>query len=216
MDLLTLKDVAMVRGDRTVFRDFSCGLQRGDHLAVLGPSGVGKSTLLALICGIVSPQKGQIVFEAHDLAQLPPARRDALRAVHMGVVFQNLGLATALSIWGNLSLAQRMARQPSDDAFARDLLERLGVYDKRSQKPRTLSRGEAQRAAIARALVVRPKLLIADEPTASLDTQWRDRVMEVLFECAAAGDMSIVLATHDPAVAERFSAQLKLPLGANA
>lgn len=213
MDLLTLDKVSVSRGERRLFSDFDIQLQSGAHHVVVGPSGAGKSTLLGLICGILKPERGRIIFSGQDIAKLSAPARDRLRALHMGVVFQNLGLASSLTIDGNLALALRMAGENHDPAHKEMLLHRLGLADRRHSKPRQLSRGEAQRAAIARALIAKPKLLVADEPTASLDTVWRDRVMNLIFEQAQAQDMTLLVSTHDKAITARFANQVVLPQG---
>lgn len=213
MDLLTLDKVAFYRGERQIFRDLSMRLPVGAHHVVAGPSGVGKSTLLGLVCGILTPDEGKVVFAGDDMAHVSRARRDMLRATQMGVVFQNLGLASALSVEGNLALAQAMAGQQVDRQHQEVLFQRLGLLDRRHAKPRRLSRGEAQRAGIARALITKPKLLIADEPTASLDAASRDTVMDLLFEQAGAHAMTLIVSTHDPAIIARFAHKVELPLG---
>ncbi|MEM9878317.1 MAG: ATP-binding cassette domain-containing protein [Pseudomonadota bacterium] len=213
MDALALKQVKASRGGQPVISGFSLLMQTGTSCALIGPSGTGKSTLLGLICGILQPDSGTIVVAGQDLTQLSAAARDAHRAATMGVVFQNIGLARALSVEANLKLALRMAGKPEDPDRLSQLLQDLGVEHRSSAKPRQLSRGEAQRAAIARALVVQPQLLIADEPTASLDTAWRDKVMDLLMRRAGEDGMTLLVSTHDAAVAQRLEKQIKLPLG---
>lgn len=209
--LVSLQDVTVLRGPRPIFRDFCVEIKQGAFHAIIGPSGAGKSTLLGLICGVLKANNGHISVVGEDITRASNAARDQLRAAHMGIVFQNLGLASPLSVLGNLQLACRMAGQGPDDAFARDLLHRLGLEARSHAKPRQLSRGEAQRAAIARALIVRPALFIADEPTASLDERWRDRVMDLIFAEAAQTDMTMILSTHDPQIARRFDDLTTLP-----
>ena len=211
MDALVLDRINVSRGARPILHDFTMVLPPGVHHIILGASGAGKSTLLGIICGILTPDAGQVLFYGEDVTKLPSAARDRHRATHMGVVFQNLGLASALSVDANLALAQRMAGKAQDPAFGQALLRRLGLAGRGHAKPRQLSRGEAQRAAIARALIVRPKLLVADEPTASLDAAWRDTVMDIVFEQAARDDMTLLVSTHDLSVAKRFDQQTTLP-----
>ncbi|MEM9288688.1 MAG: ATP-binding cassette domain-containing protein [Pseudomonadota bacterium] len=211
--VISVESVGILRTERAVLQDFTLHIPPGIHQVIIGPSGVGKSTLLGLICGVLTPQHGRVIVFDKDLASLNAAARDKLRATHMGVVFQTLGLASALSVLGNLSLAQTMAGIEQDDAFATALLSDLGLADRGDAKPRHLSRGEAQRAAIARALIARPKLFVADEPTASLDPHWRDTVLDMVFAQAARDAMTIVMSTHDQAIADRFGAVLTLPQG---
>lgn len=211
MDFLTLDQVSIARGGKSVLDTFSYAFEAGAHYSVAGPSGAGKSTLLALICGVLKPNSGSIVFRGADITQQSAAMRDQCRAKEMGVVFQNLGLASALTVEGNLGLAQQMAGQNVDHRASHDLLERFGLLELRRAKPRQLSRGQAQRAAIARALITNPTLLIADEPTASLDAQWRDCVMDIMLERAAAHTMTLIVSTHDSDLASRFAHQIRLP-----
>ncbi|MEO0410789.1 MAG: ATP-binding cassette domain-containing protein [Pseudomonadota bacterium] len=213
MEILTLDHITISRGGRSILSDFNMQVEPGAHHAVVGPSGAGKYTLLGLICGILRPERGRISFLGEALSSLSAAGRDKRRADQMGVVFQNLGLASALTVGGNLALALRMAGKQQDIDFAHGLLNRLGLAKYHNAKPRQLSRGEAQRAAIARALVARPKLLIADEPTASLDTVWRNTVMDILFEQADQQQLTLVVSTHDPAITDRFAHKVALPQG---
>lgn len=212
MDLLTIDKVGFYRGKRQIFRDLTMRLPVGAHHVVAGPSGAGKSTLLGLVCGILTPDEGRIVFAGDDMTQASAAQRDMHRATQMGVVFQNLGLASALSVEGNLALAQRMAGKDVDRDYQEALLKRLGLIGRRHAKPRRLSRGEAQRAAIARALSAKPTLLIADEPTASLDVSSREAVIDLLFEQADAHAITLIISTHDPAITARFAHKVELPL----
>lgn len=207
---LSLKKVSKRRGETMVLDRFSLDLPAGGQVALVGPSGSGKSTLLGLICGVLKPDQGQVLWGDQDLSALPSAERAALRAAEMGIVFQNLSLVSALTVEANLLFSQRMAGRAEDAGAAQSQLARLGIDHRRRAKPRHMSRGEVQRAAIARALLIQPQLLLADEPTASLDARWRDIALDLMLETARQNGTSVIIATHDLAVADRFDRQITL------
>ncbi|MEQ1489459.1 MAG: ATP-binding cassette domain-containing protein [Terricaulis sp.] len=194
---LTLEHVACRYGGTRIFDDFNLVLAERDQALLLGPSGSGKTTLIYLICGLLSPERGKIVIGDTDMAALAQAKRDALRRARIGVVFQTLRLVSALNVRANLLLAQRLSGHAPEPKAANDLLDRLGIAHRALAKPATLSQGEAQRAAIARALVTRPALLIADEPTSALDDENALRVGQLLVETAKAQGSTLLVATHD-------------------
>jgi putative ABC transport system ATP-binding protein len=181
----------------TVLKAFSLSLHPGEQALLLGPSGSGKTTLIYLICGLMTPDRGEVRIAGERMSALRQAQRDALRRKHIGVVFQTLRLVSALSVRANLLLAQNLSGRKSDKAEADALLERLGVAHRAGAKPGELSQGEAQRAAIARALVARPSLLIADEPTSALDDASTENVVRLLKDAAAAHGSMLLIATHD-------------------
>ncbi len=194
---LTLEHVACGYGSARVFDDFNLSLAERDQALLLGPSGSGKTTLIYLICGLLTPDRGKILIGDMDMAALAQAQRDALRRARIGVVFQTLRLVSALNVRANLMLAQRLSGHAQEPKAADDLLERLGIAHRAHAKPAALSQGEAQRAAIARALVTRPALLIADEPTSALDDENAQRVGQLLVETAQAQGSTLLIATHD-------------------
>lgn len=216
--MAALKDTALLQitqlsfgfGKTPIMRDMSLCIARGAHHVLLGPSGTGKSTLIGLIAGLLPAQRGKILFEGQDLAPLRQPERDQHRARSMGLVFQDLHLIACLSIEENVAMAVRLSGQATGSADIKALLERFGIGHLAAAKPRQISRGEAQRAAIVRALAVRPKLLLADEPTASLDAASRDRVLQALFDLAQANNTTLLVATHDSAVAARFDHPIQL------
>jgi len=145
----------------------------------------------------LTPDRGTIAIDGETISGLPPARRDDLRRRKIGVIFQTLRLVAALDVTANLLLAQRLAGQRHDRSEVDALLAELGLTHRARARPRELSQGEAQRAAIARALVARPKLLIADEPTSALDDANADRVARLLVDTANAHGSTLLVATHD-------------------
>jgi putative ABC transport system ATP-binding protein len=208
--ILSIEGLGLAYGARKVLDGFDLAVEQGAHIALIGPSGSGKTTLLHLICGLLSPDSGRIAIAGEAMTGVPQARRDALRRSHIGVVFQTLRLVSALSVRSNLALAQKLARRPRDEAAAAALLERLGLAKLAHAKPRQLSHGEAQRAAIARALVAKPRLLIADEPTSALDDANAATVARLLIETAEANGTSLLVATHDARLKPLFSRVVEL------
>jgi putative ABC transport system ATP-binding protein len=191
---------------------------RGERVFLHGPSGSGKTTLLGIIAGVLQPTAGTVSVLGHQLAQLRPGERDALRGEHLGYLFQLFNLLPWLSVTENVTLPvelhpARRARlgsvSPRDAAHA--LLHRLDLADFVHEKVGDLSVGQQQRVAAARALIGSPELLIADEPTSSLDADRRNAFLDLLFaECASAGS-TLLFVSHDLSLGSRFDRQLSLP-----
>lgn len=195
-------------------------LAAGEKLLLMGPSGAGKSTLLSLVAGVVAPQSGAVRVLGEDIARLGASRRDRFRAEHMGVVFQMFNLLPYGSAVDNvllpLSFAPgRRARVGSAAAQAdeaRRLLVRLGLTEDAigGRRAADLSVGQQQRVAVARALIGGPELLIADEPTSALDPGARDRFLDLVLREIAGGSTSLLMVSHDPALAPRFDRVVQL------
>ena len=183
---------------------------KGEQWLVLGPSGSGKTTLLHLLAGLVRPTRGSVQICGQLLPALSGSELDRFRGRHIGMVFQRLHLLSSLDVLDNLLLAGYLAGLPEDRGRALEVLDRLGLGGHATRMVRTLSQGEAQRVAIARALVNRPAVLLADEPTSSLDDASCDRVLDLLTEASADAGATLVVATHDRRVRERFEARLEL------
>jgi putative ABC transport system ATP-binding protein len=183
---------------------------QGEHVLILGPSGSGKSTLLHIMAGLLTPTEGSVSIAGQDLRQLTAAALDRFRGRCIGIVFQRLHLVSALTILDNLRLAQYLAGLSQDRERIQGVLERLGIADKRDAYPPTLSFGEAQRAALARALVNDPKLILADEPTSNLDDAHCTQVLQLLEEQALSCDATLVVATHDQRIKARIGTRLEL------
>jgi putative ABC transport system ATP-binding protein len=183
---------------------------QGEHVLILGPSGSGKSTLLHIMAGLLTPTEGSVLIAGQDLRQLTPAALDRFRGHHIGIVFQRLHLVSALTVFNNVRLAQYLAGLPQDRGRIEGVLERIGIADKREAYPPTLSFGEAQRAALARALVNEPKLILADEPTSNLDDAHCTQVLQLLEEQARSCDATLVVATHDQRIKARIVTRLEL------
>ncbi|MBV7257596.1 ATP-binding cassette domain-containing protein [Pacificimonas sp. WHA3] len=181
----------------TALSQIDLSLGKGQHSLLLGPSGSGKTTLINLICGLLTPQCGTIRICGEDMGAARGSEADDIRRRHVGIVFQTLRLVSALSLFDNLLLAQRLQRGGKDPATARALVAALGIEHRIKARPAELSQGEAQRAAIARALVGEPALLVADEPTSALDGENMRRVADLLLENAERTGTTLLIATHD-------------------
>lgn len=195
---------------KTVLRLDSLTLAQGEQVTVLGPSGCGKTTLLHIIAGLLQPTQGQVVVNGQPLAELSSRARDRFRGRHLGIIFQRLHLLPALTVQENLLLAQRLARVSVDRDAAQKILERLGISQLADAKPAQLSVGQAQRVAVARALIHQPHLLLADEPTSSLDDDNAQRTLELLQEHARAANAALLVVTHDQRLRGRVDRELVL------
>jgi len=182
----------------------------GERWLLAGPSGSGKTTAIHLLAGVLSPSEGRVTVGGQDLAALSAAELDRFRGLRIGIVFQRLHLIGALSVRRNLALAQSLAGLAVDDARIDEVLDRLALRPRAAAMPETLSGGEAQRCAIARAVLNRPALLLADEPTASLDDANAARVLDLLFAEADACGATLVVASHDARAAARFGLRKEL------
>lgn len=184
------------------FPDFEA--PQGAVVRLLGPSGSGKSTLLALLAGLLTVQQGEVSVAGSALAALTPRQRDAWRARHLGFVPQRLHLAEGLSVAQNLALPDLAAGRATDRARIAEVVARLGLQGLQARRPGALSLGQAQRVAVARAVLHRPRVILADEPTAHLDDASAQATLALLAEAAAGEGATLVVATHDRRVAEAW------------
>lgn len=189
-------------------------LKHGEHALILGDSGSGKTSLLNLLAGLRHPSAGSLCVDDQNLADLSTSALDQFRGKHIGIVFQSLHLISALSVLQNLMLAQSLAGHVQDQARALSVLDSLGLKDKAHAKTNELSGGQAQRVAIARAVINRPTVILADEPTSALDDKNTERVLSLLQEQAAACEASLIIATHDKRLIDRFDNQIRLQVPA--
>ena len=207
------KLVSSPEGRLAILADVSLAIRRGESIAVVGASGAGKSTLLALLAGLDTPTAGRVWLADHELSALDEDGRAAVRAGHVGFVFQSFHLVPSLTALENTMLPLELARRPDPRQTARDALARVGLGERLGHYPRQLSGGEQQRVAIARAFVTSPDVLFADEPTGNLDTTTGARIMDLLFGLNAATRTTLVLVTHDKGLAERCGRIVRLDAG---
>lgn len=209
------KGYAEGQGLRTVLDDLELVLHRGESLAVMGPSGSGKSTLLNLIGAMETPDRGTVCFDGEDLTRLDETARTLFRRRHLGFIFQQLNLVPTLTVFENLLLPLELngALNREGRAYARTLLERVGLQGREATFPEYLSGGERQRVAVARALVHGPELLLADEPTGSLDGETARIVLELFNELRRERGMTALVATHAAEVAAAADRVVRLQGG---
>ncbi len=197
------KQVNDVGGELTILQDISFEIGAQESVAIIGASGSGKSTLLSIMAGLDTPTSGQIKMGDLDFFQLTEDERAAWRAAHMGFVFQSFQLLGHLTALENVMLPLELAGQPHPKRQATEMLERVGLAARSGHYPNVLSGGEQQRVALARAFVMRPQILLADEPTGSLDAATGERIMDLLFQMNAEQGTTLVLVTHDEKIANR-------------
>lgn len=190
--------------------DFS--VRAGESIAIVGASGSGKSTLLGLLAGLDAPTDGAVTLLGHDLSRLDEDGRADVRQRHVGFVFQSFHLLPHLSALENVLLPLSLAGR-EDRTLAIDCLQRVGLGERLQHTPRQLSGGEQQRVAIARAFACRPQILFADEPTGNLDARTGQQIIELLFAMNREQGATLVLVTHDPALAQRCGRSLRLDSG---
>lgn len=196
--------------ERTILDLPSLQVPRGEHTVLLGPSGCGKTTLINILTGLVTPTSGEVFIDGRPMTGAKAAARDALRRECIGLVFQTLRLVSALTVRQNLSLAQHLAGRRPDGAEIDRLIGQVGLSHRAHARPRELSQGEGQRAAIARALCARPALLVADEPTSALDDANARAMIDLLLASAEAEGSTLLIATHDRRIRERFARTIEL------
>ncbi len=210
------QSVPVQDGQLLILHDINITINAGESVAITGSSGSGKSTLLGLLAGLDIASQGQVLLAGHDLGALDEDARASLRQRLVGFVFQSFQLLPHLSALENVMLPLELAGLPARDPIrdkARHWLARVGLGAREMHTPRQLSGGEQQRVAIARAFATEPKLLLADEPTGNLDSQTGARIIELLFEAHADAATTLVLVTHDEALASRCQRQLQLDAG---
>ena len=207
------RTVPTVDGTLTILDDVSFTAGRGETLAIIGPSGAGKSTLLALLAGLDPPPRGEVSLDGHSLQGLDEDGRAAVRAGRVGFVFQSFHLIPALTALENVMMPLELTGEPRARELARDILGSVGRDQRLTHYPAQLSGGEKQRVAIARAFATRPSLLFADEPTGNLDRDTGKTVERLLFDLNRDLQTTLVLVTHDPALAAQCQRRLSIDGG---
>jgi putative ABC transport system ATP-binding protein len=207
------KEVSSPEGTLTILDGVDLAVSGGETVAIVGASGAGKSTLLALLAGLDAPSAGQVFLDGHELSALDEDGRAALRANHVGFVFQSFHLVPSLTALENVMLPLELAGRRDARAAAREVLDKVGLGGRLGHYPRQLSGGEQQRVAIARAFVTQPTVLFADEPTGNLDTATGERISRLLFDLNAATGTTLVLVTHDRGLAARCGRVVEIDAG---
>ena len=207
------KSVTDSTGTLPILRDIDFTLRKGETSAIVGASGSGKSTLLSIIAGLDTPTDGTVHLAGQDLFALDEDQRAALRAEKVGFVFQSFQLLGNLTALENVMLPLELAGRRDARAAATDMLGRVGLGSRLNHYPKVLSGGEQQRVALARAFVVRPAVLLADEPTGSLDHATGETIMQLMFDLNAELGTTLVLVTHDRAIAARCERRITIEAG---
>ena len=207
------KTVASGGAPLTILQDISFSVMPGETVAIVGASGSGKSTLLGLLAGFDVPSGGEVRLDGQALGGLDEDARAALRSRLLGFVFQSFQLLPALTALENVMLPLELAGVSRATAIARDWLARVGLGDRLQHYPKTLSGGEQQRVALARAFATDPRLILADEPTGNLDAATGRQIIDMMFELNASQGKTLVLVTHDEAIAARCARRLRMQAG---
>lgn len=196
-----------------VLKDLNLAMERGETLAILGQSGSGKSTLLTLLAGLDSPTSGSIVLNGQDMQKLSEEQLSKFRAQNIGIIFQQFHLMSHLTALENVSLPLDLFKDPDAERKANEALEQVGLRKRKDHFPFQMSGGECQRVAIARAMVVRPAILLADEPTGNLDNATGAYVSDMIFDLVKEHGMTLLFVTHNEQLAKRCAREQRLQNG---
>jgi putative ABC transport system ATP-binding protein len=207
------KSVTDATGTLDILRDIDFSLNARQTLAIVGASGSGKSTLLAIMAGLDTPTQGTVHIAGQDLFLLDEDQRAALRAKHIGFVFQSFQLLAPLTALENVMLPLELSGNPNPKPVAKEMLARVGLSERLNHYPKVMSGGEQQRVALARAFVVKPDVLLADEPTGSLDHATGEKVMALMLDLNQELGTTLVLVTHDVALSQRCDQRLLIEAG---
>ena len=207
------KSVTDATGTLDILRDIDFSLNARQTLAIVGASGSGKSTLLAIMAGLDTPTQGTVHIAGQDLFVLNEDQRAALRAKHIGFVFQSFQLLAPLTALENVMLPLELSGHPNPKPVAKEMLARVGLSERLNHYPKVMSGGEQQRVAVARAFVVKPDVLLADEPTGSLDHATGEKVMALMLDLNQELGTTLVLVTHDIALSQRCDQRLLIEAG---
>lgn len=217
--ILEITDISKTfRTDATVepvevLKHLNLQMTKGETLAILGQSGSGKSTLLTLLAGLDSPSSGSIVLNGQDMQKLSEEQLSKFRARNIGIIFQQFHLMSHLTALENVSLPLDLFRDPEAARKAEEALQQVGLAKRMTHFPHQLSGGECQRVAIARAMVVRPSILLADEPTGNLDNSTGSYVSDMIFDLVKEHGMTLLFVTHNEQLAKRCAREQRLQNG---
>jgi len=207
------KTVPTSEGPLHILSSVELIINPGESIAIIGASGSGKSTLLSLLAGLDTPSVGSIMIKGHSLTDMDEDGRADIRNQYVGFVFQSFQLLPGLTALENVMLPLELAGDKLAKASARALLDRVGLINRLSHYPNQLSGGEQQRVALARAFVTEPTILFADEPTGNLDSNTGEHIIDLLFQLNQEQQTTLVLVTHDPALASRCGRSINLEAG---
>ncbi|WP_200980119.1 ABC transporter ATP-binding protein [Echinicola sp. 20G] len=208
--MITTRSVSFEYNETNQFEFPDLSVSEGSDLLVLGESGIGKTTFLHLIAGLLKPKTGNIKIGETDISKLTGRQLDVFRGANVGIVFQRPHFIQALTLEENLGMIQYLAQKPHDPYQIKKVLDDLGLLGKLKSYPRQLSQGEQQRAAIALAVINRPKLILADEPTAALDDKNCQRVVALLKDQTKKSKSSLIIITHDQRLKSAFTVSIAL------
>lgn len=194
-----------LQGEETIYavKDVFLSIEQGEFVSITGTSGCGKSTLLHMLAGLLSPTKGKVEIDGEDIGRFNERESAKLRCEKIGFIFQQFNLIPVMTARENIVISSLFKEAKLDERWFAELVERLSIADRLSHFPSELSGGQMQRVAIARALINRPKILFADEPTGNLDSANADAILDILSELHAENNLTVVLVTHDPEIAEK-------------
>lgn len=212
-NVLRCEGLRIALGGRLILDGVDMTSAAGDSVAVMGPSGSGKTTLLRLISALLVPDDGTVTFGSEQVSEMSARARARFRLDNVGIVFQAGELLDELTVGENVALPLRLRGDTDPDAIVQDVLSRVGLGDRQGSWPADLSGGEVQRVAIARAIATSPRLVLADEPTGSLDEEMSCVMSDLLLDLTRTIGATLVIATHDPLVADRMQYRLRLRRG---
>lgn len=208
--MLNIQSLKYKYNDKLIFNIDNWKVNQGEHWLLVGQSGSGKTTLLHILGGLLKSQNGQITIKDQNISQLSQTQIDKFRARNIGMIFQKPHLIQTLTVLKNLLLTQYLAGLKQDKKHCEHILNELNILDKKNSYPKKLSEGEAQRVSVARAIINQPSLILADEPTASLDDYNAEKVISLLKEQAQKTKASLIIATHDSRVKAHFDKVFEL------
>lgn len=197
-------------GDVTALKNFSYDFEEGLFYAIIGRSGSGKSTLLHILGGLNPPTSGEVLLRGESIYAMSDEDISKFRRRHMGFVFQHYNLVEEYTVKTNICMPLKLDKKKVDSAFLEEIIHTLELEGKLNRYPNELSGGEQQRVAIARSILARPELIIADEPTGNLDKKTGDKILDLLIQCAAQNNQTLIIVTHNLEVAERANITLSI------